>query len=42
MEHRMGSATLLQLVFPREGNLDFPWEKSHWDNTGVKNFFFLN
>ena len=26
----MGSATLSQLSFPREGNPNFPWEKSHW------------
>ena len=23
-------------LFPREGSLDFPWEKFHWDNTVVK------
>ena len=26
----------MQLAFPREGNPNFPWEKSHWDNTVVK------
>ena len=24
---------LSQLPFPREGNLNIPWEKSPWDNT---------
>ena len=24
------------MAFPREGNLNFPWEKSHWDRTVVK------
>ena len=32
MHRRLGSATLSQLAFPGEGNPDFPWEKSHWDN----------
>ena len=36
MHHRLGSATLSQLAFPRESNLNFPWEKSHLDNTVVK------
>ena len=36
MHLRLGSATLSQLAFPGEGNLNFPWEKSHWDNAGVK------
>ena len=36
MHCRLGSATLLQLAFPGEGNLNFPWEKFHWDNTVVK------
>ena len=26
----------MQLAFPRESNPNFPWEKSHWDNTVVK------
>ena len=29
-------AQLSQVAFPGEGNLNFPWEKSHWDNTVVK------
>ena len=36
MQGRLGSMTLSQLAFPREGNPNFPWEKSHWDNTVVK------
>ena len=32
----MGSTTLSQLAFLREGNPNFPWEKSYWDNTVVK------
>ena len=32
---RLGSATLSQLAFPGEGNPNFPWEKSHWDDTVV-------
>ena len=32
----VGIATLSQLTFPGEGNLNFPWEKSHWDNIVVK------
>ena len=36
MHSRLGSATLSQLAFPRESNLNFPWEKSHLDNTVVK------
>ena len=36
MHHRLGSATLSQLVFAGEGNPNFPWEKSQWDNTVVK------
>ena len=28
--------TVSQLAFPREGNPNFPWRKSHWDNTVVK------
>ena len=35
--HRMlGIPILSQLAFPGEGNPNFPWEKSHWDNTVVK------
>ena len=36
MHPRLGSATLLQLAFPGEGNPIFPWAKSHWGNTVVK------
>ena len=36
MHCRLGSTTLLQLAFPREGNQNFPWEKSHWGNPVVK------
>ena len=36
MHRRLGSATLSQLAFSGEGNANFPWEKSHWDNTAVK------
>ena len=36
MHRRLGSATLSQLAFPGENNPNFPWEKSHWDNTVVK------
>ena len=36
MHGRLGSATLLQLAFPGEGNPNFNWKKSHWENTGVK------
>ena len=36
MHTGLGSATLSQLAFPREGNPNFPWEKSPWDNTVVK------
>ena len=32
----LGSTTLSQLAFPGEGNPNFPWEKSHWDDTAVK------
>ena len=35
MQPRLDSMTLLQLAFPGEGNLNFPWEKFHW-NTVVK------
>ena len=35
MHHRLGSATLLQLAFPGKNDLNFLWEKSHWDNTVV-------
>ena len=27
-----------QLAFPGGGNPNFPWDKSHWDNTVVKKF----
>ena len=30
---RLGSTTLSQLAFPAEGNPNFPWEKSPWDDT---------
>ena len=36
MHWRLGSAALSQLAFPGESNQNFPWEKSHWDNTVVK------
>ena len=36
MYRRLGSATLSQLAFPGEGNTNFPWKKSYWDNTVVK------
>ena len=36
MHRRLGSETLSQLGFPWEGNPNFPWNKSHWDNTVVK------
>ena len=36
MHRRLGSATLSQLAFPREGNPKFPGKKSHWENTVVK------
>ena len=36
MPRRLGSATLSYLAFPGESNPNFPWEKSHWDNTVVK------
>ena len=39
MHQRLGNATLSQLAFPREGNPNFPWVKSHWDNTVVKEVF---
>ena len=38
MHHRLGSATLLLLAFSREDNLNFPWEKSCWDNSCKKYF----
>ena len=40
MHHRLVSMTLLQLAFPGEGNPNFPWKKSNWDNTTVKSFLF--
>ena len=36
MHSRLSSVTLSQLAFPGESNPNFPWEKSHWDNTVVK------
>ena len=36
MHLKLGSATRSQLAFPRESNLNFPWEKSQWDNIVVK------
>ena len=36
MHCRLGSMIVSQLAFPREGNPDFPWQKSHQDNTVVK------
>ena len=38
MHHRLGSTTLLQLAFPQESilNLNFPQEKSQWENIAVK------
>ena len=34
----VSSATLSQLAFPGgKSNPNFPWEKTHWDNTVVKN-----
>ena len=36
MHRRLGSASLSQLAFPAEGNPNFAWEKSHWDNAFVK------
>ena len=41
MHSRLGSATLLQLAFPRESNLNFPREISNRDNTVVKTFLFF-
>ena len=35
MHHRLGSTTLLQLVFPGEGNLNFLRVKFHCDNTVI-------
>ena len=35
----LGSAPLSQMAFPGESNPNFPWEKSHWDNTVVKSIF---
>ena len=42
MHRRLGNATLSQLAFPGEGNPNFPWEKSHWDNTAVKKNRHMN
>ena len=36
MHPKLGRTTLSQLTFPGEGNPNFPWEKSHLDNTVVK------
>ena len=36
MHRRLGSATLLELAFPGEGNPNFLWEKSQWHKTVVK------
>ena len=36
MHRRLGRATLSWLAFPGESDLNFPWEKSHWDNTVFK------
>ena len=41
MHHRFRSVTLSQLPFPAESNPNFPWEKSHWDNTVVKNSIYI-
>ena len=35
MHRRLGGATLSPLAFPGKSNPNFPWEKSHWDNTVV-------
>ena len=34
-------ARLLQLAFSGESNPNFPWEKSHWDNTVVNFYYFF-
>ena len=37
MHSKLSSATLSQLAFPGgKSNPNFPWEKTHWDNTVVK------
>ena len=36
MRRRLSCATLSQLAFLGESNPNFPWEKSHWDNTVQK------
>ena len=36
VHYRLGSPTLSQLAFHREGNPNFQREKSHWDKTLVK------
>ena len=36
MHHGLGSVTLSQLAFQGESTPNFPWEKSHWDNTVVE------
>ena len=35
MHRGLGRVTLEVLAFPWEGNPDFPWDKSYWDNTVV-------
>ena len=40
MNRRLGSATLSQLAFPGEGNPNFPWQESHWDDTVVKSYVY--
>ena len=42
MHCRVSSATLSQMAFLEDGNPNFLWEKSHWDNTVVKSCFFLS
>ena len=42
--HKLGSTTLSHVAFPSQGNLNFPLQKSQWDNKVVKivwNFFFF-
>ena len=36
IQRRLDRETLSQLAFLGKSNLNFPWEKSHWDNTVVK------
>ena len=35
LHHTSGSATLLQLAFPRESYLNFSWGKSQWDDSYI-------